>query len=305
MILITIDSLRADRLTEEFFPQCWPLFEEFERWTQCYSNGVCTPIAFPPLLGEKLNRQGLLLQSVTMPCDSWGYSNNPHLDQHRYYDRHFTTFNERPRWHRWLRRDRSATTMLDLVPAGYDIAWVHLMDLHYPFDGIEDACTAFADQTPTTSETKTVKEHYNAAILELDDALASFLDARSEPVVIMSDHGEAFGEHGYYGHPWTAKPVDELIHVPLLIRSGSTAVHEYPVQNADFAASATELTSSAFPATNHSFWTQADRVIRSMSNGFVRNVTNDTISDCNAAMAKKLDGTTPKQREQLRALGYL
>ena len=61
---------------------------------------------------------------------------------------------------------------------------------------------------------------YDGAIAEMDEDLADLLNAndRYAPgtiVIILSDHGEEFGQHGMFKHN---QLYDEVLHVPLIIR---------------------------------------------------------------------------------------
>jgi len=67
-----------------------------------------------------------------------------------------------------------------------------------------------------------LRDLYDGEILEADDALGRFLDWQKETgrfenslIVITSDHGEAFGEHGVMGHGGVL--FEERIHIPLLV----------------------------------------------------------------------------------------
>jgi len=69
---------------------------------------------------------------------------------------------------------------------------------------------------------------YDRAIREADDQVASFLAelerlglADSTYVVLLSDHGEAFGEHGFVGHGFAGH--QEQLRIPLLIRGPGIA----------------------------------------------------------------------------------
>ena len=64
---------------------------------------------------------------------------------------------------------------------------------------------------------------YDRAIREVDDQVAGFLSeldrlglAKDTYVVLLSDHGEAFGEHGLVGHGMGGH--QEQLHIPLLVR---------------------------------------------------------------------------------------
>lgn len=119
--------------------------------------------------------------------------------------------------------------------------WLHYMDVHYPFtppdrfleevavDPLSTRRTADLngrmqeDPDSLTSEDRAdLLDLYDGEIRYMDHNLARLLErleacgAREETaVVVTADHGEAFGEHGRYGHhPYN---YDELIHVPLVV----------------------------------------------------------------------------------------
>ena len=64
---------------------------------------------------------------------------------------------------------------------------------------------------------------YDASVRDLDDVTGDLLDdlaARGilddTVVIVVADHGEALGEHGYWEHRWNV--YEPLLHVPLVIR---------------------------------------------------------------------------------------
>jgi choline-sulfatase len=90
--------------------------------------------------------------------------------------------------------------------SGSVFVWVHLFDPHAPYD----PPAAFRTDDP-----------YRDEIAATDAAVGRLLavwDARPEPdmVVVTSDHGEAFGEHGEWSHSLFV--YDTTLQVPLLIR---------------------------------------------------------------------------------------
>lgn len=120
--------------------------------------------------------------------------------------------------------------------------WNHYMDTHGPYE----PPTEFDVFSNESSEVKTIPKNlyktavnnpekidadershllnsYDGEIRYLDYHIGEFLDALKERnlleeslVIFTSDHGDAFGEQGYYGHPRLLD--DELLHVPLIIR---------------------------------------------------------------------------------------
>lgn len=78
------------------------------------------------------------------------------------------------------------------------------------------------------------KVSYDNEIRYVDDKISELLettenlcDLNKTVLIITSDHGEALGERGYYGHCDRNKPItlfDEMLHVPLIIWSGSKEI---------------------------------------------------------------------------------
>ncbi len=71
-------------------------------------------------------------------------------------------------------------------------------------------------------ESKVLHDMYDAEVAYQDDylnELFSVIDARANNAntltIIVSDHGDGLGEHGYMGHAFVA--YQELVHVPLII----------------------------------------------------------------------------------------
>ena len=116
---------------------------------------------------------------------------------------------------------------------------VHFMDPHLPYEETISYRTLFAGLKPSslkavsrrelvkinerTPDFAAIKQHvmdrYDQNIRMVDDNLLYLLDAmgRDATVVLFSDHGEEFWEHGYFEHGHNFH--DELLHVPLVIRS--------------------------------------------------------------------------------------
>jgi len=83
--------------------------------------------------------------------------------------------------------------------------------------------SVFIDRDPSNAETSRLLELYDGAVKSLDSTLRDLRSDLSEydpTYIVTSDHGEAFGEHGDFGHN------DELywenVHVPLLVSAVDT-----------------------------------------------------------------------------------
>jgi arylsulfatase A-like enzyme len=82
-----------------------------------------------------------------------------------------------------------------------------------------------SSQTLSDTEHETLIASYDDCLASLDselNTLLTFLSSQPEwsntVVIITADHGEAFGEHGAYGHGWNL--YREVLHVPLVVLGG-------------------------------------------------------------------------------------
>jgi len=139
---------------------------------------------------------------------------------------------------------------------GSRFVWVHYMDLHtpyYPHEGTvgEDVSRRRAVKlshkvteeraTAPASDIETLEKLYRGQIEFIDDQIGDLLgrlegtmDLDETLVVVGSDHGEAFDEHGHVFHPSNAL-YDENVHVPLILRGPDVGngLVQTPVSNAD------------------------------------------------------------------------
>jgi len=125
-------------------------------------------------------------------------------------------------------------TLAELGP-GPAFVFVHFLDPHAPYNLATREGSSF--------------ERYLAECAQVDEAIGGLLEtidsndslrARTT-VIVMADHGEAFGEHGTVRHARTL--YDELLRVPLLVRiPGVTPrVVETPVSLVDLGPTILDL----------------------------------------------------------------
>lgn len=122
--------------------------------------------------------------------------------------------------------------------------WNHYMDPHGPYDPPGEYRGLFGSSATsgynaqklyrraavkdpdsiTSEERRLMVDRYDEEIRYTDTALGEFFDElrrrglwEDSIVIVSSDHGDAFGEHGWYGHP--RRPESELTHVPLIVRA--------------------------------------------------------------------------------------
>jgi arylsulfatase A-like enzyme len=191
-------------------------------------------------------------QTLTEVMAEQGYRTAAFVDgaflRHRYgFDQGFERYDEisgnfasiLPRCEQWLAtRDRSEPAFL----------FLHTYDIHDPYTPPEPFYSRFLTQDlipsrqevraadhfllrwfnqnevkPTIDDIEFMKAVYDGGILHVDQMLKNFfakIESRklldNPLVVIVSDHGEAFGEHGYFHHGTAI--YEELTHVPVLMR---------------------------------------------------------------------------------------
>lgn len=123
--------------------------------------------------------------------------------------------------------------------------WVHYVDPHDPYEPpaawpsgpteqapgtslqvpgtypIQPQVFAAAGTMPSVAEFQAMKNQYDGEILEVDRAIGALLDRLKDEnllastlVVVTSDHGEEFGEHGQLMHGQSLH--EELLRVPLI-----------------------------------------------------------------------------------------
>jgi arylsulfatase A-like enzyme len=122
-------------------------------------------------------------------------------------------------------------------------AWIHYMDLHWPYH-LEEALThprdiaqAWQDhaimygrsnfngnEPITASQRKHFIGLYEQSLQYLDAQIGRLMDhldksdyASNTMIILLSDHGEEFLDHGRWGH-WESNLYDEILRVPLIIR---------------------------------------------------------------------------------------
>lgn len=139
--------------------------------------------------------------------------------------------------------------------------WNHYMDVHGPYEPPKEYRRLFRDDSISTREAQrlykraisepesvasderqTLVDLYDAEIRYLDDLIGEFVEelrARNlldkTLIVITADHGDAFGEHGYYEHPRYLH--EELTRIPLLVvdAEASARTVDTPVSAVDVA----------------------------------------------------------------------
>ena len=150
------------------------------------------------------------------------------------------------------------------------------------------------------------REMYAHMINYVDLKLSNFIarlktrsDYNDNIIIILSDHGEAFGEGGVFTHDWTANPIDVLLKVPLIIKypqNQITGTFDHLVQSADIFTTLTQLLGWDVkpPDRTRQLTDDQDRVVVSKSNTAVRITTSDGVAIRRGEDTIELQGDLPR-----------
>jgi arylsulfatase len=137
--------------------------------------------------------------------------------------------------------------------------WAHYMDVHGPYEPPEPYRSRFGEpelsdreaqrlykraiddpESITERDRQTLIDLYDGEIAYVDEQISQFVAGLQDRglweetlVLVSADHGDAFGEHGYYEHPRYLH--EELTRVPLLVlgEGVGSAVPSIPASTAD------------------------------------------------------------------------
>ncbi len=247
IILVTLDTVRADRMgflgsPRKLTPYLDALARQSVVFTRAYSQVPLTTASHATILTgtypqfHKVNDFGIPLgEDLPYAPDllrARGYRTaafvgslilDPAAKSAPGFERGFETYDagfhrRRPGENRYESIERRgeqvatrALAWLNQHPRGPFFLWVHLYDAHDPYDPPEP----FKSRYPSAP--------YDGEVAYVDSVMGWFLSQlrsrglyENSVIAVMSDHGEALGEHGELTHGVFL--YDETIHVPLLIK---------------------------------------------------------------------------------------
>jgi arylsulfatase A-like enzyme len=263
-LLVTIDTLRADRLgcygdREALTPRLDALAREGVVFDAAFSHSPLTLPShatlftglLPPAHGVRGNGTFALAPSVPTLAEQLkargrpaaafvgGFPLSRRFGLARGFDDYDDALDRAPGVHFEFAERRGAAVAAAartwlLAHRGPVFVWVHLFDPHAPYDPPPE----FRGRDP-----------YRGEVAAADAALGALLDvwdARPEEsvVVVSADHGEAFGEHGEESHSLFV--YDTTLRVPLIVRARGIAPRRVaePVGLVDVAATLLDLSGS-------------------------------------------------------------
>ena len=265
LVIITIDTMRADRLTPDIAPALSTLAATAVRFTAARTAVPLTLPAHTTLLtGQRPPQHGVRLNGQTLAGDvptlatalrGAGYRTAAFVGAYA-LDRRFGVARgpgtyAHPATRDWdaarrLAAQRPAAAVVDAALAWMDrtkdgpfFLWVHLYDPHAPYAAPEPFRTRFA-AAPYDGEVAYADAEAGRLLARLSTA-----DRAADTVVVIAgDHGEGLGAHGEATHGMLA--YDTTLRVPLLVRAPglAPAVQAAPVSLADVAGAVLRLSRS-------------------------------------------------------------
>jgi arylsulfatase A-like enzyme/Tfp pilus assembly protein PilF len=250
ILLVTIDTFRADRLNASVTPNLERLAARSLRFANARS---AVPLTLPShttmLTGELPSVHGVrenglsplsdAHQTVAQRLKDAGYDTAAFvgafvLDRRFGLAHGFDFYDDQiprdPHATERLEAERPASVVVDRALAWLNVvvgrrslsgrrpffAWVHLYDPHAPYTPPREFVRATSHQPPTTSELYDGEVAYaDAQVARMLDWLSSVhLDAETM-VIVAGDHGEGLGDHGERTHGMLL--YDSTLRVPLLV----------------------------------------------------------------------------------------
>jgi choline-sulfatase len=258
VLLVTIDTLRADRLGSYGHraartPTLDALARRGTRFLHAYATAPITLTShasmmtgrYPPSHGARHNGIAMRSDVPTLAeafkragFETGAFVSAFPLDRRFGLARGFDIYDdELPRGENGRRAtERPGATTVDRAiawmrtrPATARIfAWIHLFEPHAPYG------------RPGAEDRRSVAVRYDDEIAIADGEIGRLIDAwrdlQETLIVSTADHGEAFGEHGEIGH--SIFVYDTTLHVPMIVAGPGVpqaAVVDEPVMLADVA----------------------------------------------------------------------
>ncbi|HEY7953675.1 MAG TPA: sulfatase-like hydrolase/transferase [Polyangia bacterium] len=282
LLVITIDTLRADRLDEKHMPHLWALAQKSARFTHAYAQAPNTPRSFPSFLTSRYPSEvRWVKEDVNFPKLKDTAENTTFFEalkaaglhtvgefSHFYLKQEYGIARGFDEWD-----NAGALTLHDsntdiaapriterliaelkkLAGSGQRFAlWTHYFDPHSRY-------MTHPEFPIADSGLKGLQEKYDGEVAFVDEHLGKLFDALDRAgladktaIVVFADHGEAFGEHRFGGtrmffHGQTL--YQELLRVPLVIHVPGLAARtiDTPVELIDLGPTLVDLVKAKRP----------------------------------------------------------
>ena len=228
VVLATVDALRADSLVPSLMPHLLAASAGGVFFERAYSSGTRTSVTLPLVqtgsrkglsLGKRLASAGVATSIVVADASMEGLNAIAPS-----FERVVTP--PKGRWPGTDATDR-ALRLIDEVGSRRHYLWVHYYDAHTPYPA------AANPPFPVPAGRHSSYARYAAGVVAADLALGKLLDGLAQRgrlaralVIVGSDHGESFGEHGMLFH--AASAYEPVVRIPLVLLAPGIGPIRYP-----------------------------------------------------------------------------
>lgn len=270
VIVISFDALRADALgvygySRPTSPRLDAFAAKSTLFERAYTVAPVTPTsfaaAFTGLLPHRVFHRWNLVHQDTLAVRfaANGYAtaafiNNVQLTEERSFDIGFDVYE----LNKSLQDEETLESSLAWLEQNRQhklFAWIHFLDPHSPYvyrdssahlydadyEGAFETTTRGSFDTDDPLEIARIRDLYDGEVLYVDAIFGRLIDGLSEMgllensiIVVTSDHGEEFKEHGGFQHD---RLTEEHVRIPLLLYhpdAPGSARTEILVSNVDF-----------------------------------------------------------------------
>jgi hypothetical protein len=228
VVLATVDALRADSLQPSLMPHLVAAGTRGVFFERGYSSGTRTSVSLPLVqtgsrkglpLGKRLARAGVATSVVVADASMEGLEAIAPS-----FERVVT-----PPEGRWPGLDATerALRLVDEVGSRRHYLWVHYYDPHTPYPA------AANPPFPVPAGLHASYARYAAGVVAADLALGKLFDGLAQRgrlartlIIVASDHGESFGEHGMLFH--AASAYEPVVRIPMVLLAPGMAPTRYP-----------------------------------------------------------------------------
>ena len=262
VILISFDALRADALGLHGYPkETSPNLDAFGAeslvFDRAYTVAPVTPTSFaaaftgflPTRVFHRWNLtwdDSLAARFTAAGYRTAGFMNNLQLSE----ERNFHTGFEHYVMYQSTRDETVLEESLAWLEENRDqqiFAWIHFLNPHAPYE-VREMASHFYDpnyegaferttwglfETDDPKEIQRIRNLYDGEVFYIDDLFGRMIEGLEERgllensiIVVTSDHGEEFMEHGGFQHD---RLTEEHVHIPLILRHPTAEPLRSPV----------------------------------------------------------------------------
>jgi choline-sulfatase len=227
VLLVTIDTFRADALGPDTTPNLVALGHRGVTFTHLYAGGSRTRQSLP-LLNEAVATKRISVASRVAASGVTTSAIFSLFDPQLVSTLSGFAHVERPTSGEWNAAHITEAALADLrAHPEKHYLWVHYIDAHYPYLLYSGTSPLLKPDDRKVEQTRYLEELHliDAEVGRIFDALRADGRADRALILVTSDHGEGFGEHGIWFHGVSG--FEEIVHVPGILAGPGVPAGRY------------------------------------------------------------------------------